>query len=72
MPPGGSQAHGGVTDSRLPTKEPDMHPTATLPAPSKEHATCPWCRRSFQTVVALIDHVDAAHLAPTTDQIKVA
>ena len=37
--------------------------TATpLPAPSKAHATCSWCRTDFGTIVELLDHVDNGHL----------
>lgn len=33
----------------------------TLPAPSKMHATCAWCRRDFVTLIELLDHVDNGH-----------
>jgi len=33
-----------------------------LPAPSKSHATCPWCGGRFTTIVNLLDHVDHRHL----------
>jgi hypothetical protein len=33
-----------------------------LPDPSHVHATCAWCRRSFATILQLLDHVDANHL----------
>jgi hypothetical protein len=39
--------------------------TATLPAPSKAHATCAWCRRDFHTLIELLDHVDNGHSAAT-------
>ena len=36
---------------------------AGVPAPAASHATCAWCRRSFATIVELIDHVhDGGHL----------
>lgn len=37
---------------------------ALLPAPSSKHATCAWCRKHFDTIVELIDHVDIGHLEP--------
>ena len=39
--------------------------TLQLPAPSGKHATCAWCRRDFDTIVDLIDHVDNGHLETT-------
>jgi len=33
-----------------------------LPEPSKSHATCAWCRKDFDTVVQLLDHVDNGHI----------
>ena len=36
---------------------------APLPAPSKAHATCAWCRRDFVSISALFDHVDRGHAA---------
>jgi hypothetical protein len=39
------------------------YPTARLRRPSKEHATCAWCAAQFTTIVELIDHVDASHVA---------
>jgi hypothetical protein len=38
-----------------------MRTTTALPEPSKKHATCAWCRRDFDTIVQLIDHVDTGH-----------
>ena len=38
-----------------------MTPTA-LPTPSRRHATCAWCRTEHPTIVALLAHVDEAHL----------
>ena len=38
-----------------------MTPTA-LPTPSRGHATCAWCRTEHPTIVALLAHVDEAHL----------
>ena len=38
--------------------------TAQLPAPSAKHSTCAWCRKHFDTIVQLIDHVDHGHLEP--------
>ena len=35
---------------------------APLPSPSSEHATCAWCRFQADSIVDLIDHVDAMHL----------
>ena len=35
-----------------------------LPEPSKDHATCAWCGLGLATIVELMDHVDAGHLAP--------
>jgi hypothetical protein len=36
---------------------------AAMPAPAADHATCAWCRRSFPTIVDLIDHVhDGGHV----------
>ena len=32
-----------------------------LPAPSKKHATCAWCRENFDTITELIDHADSRH-----------
>ena len=51
--------------------EPDRRSTVNqtltdLPEPSELHATCAWCRRSFATIVQLIDHVDADHLTRST------
>jgi hypothetical protein len=40
--------------------------TATLPPPSKAHATCPWCTRHLDSIVDLLDHVDAEHLVGPT------
>jgi hypothetical protein len=37
-----------------------------LPAPSKTHATCAWCRKDFDTITQLIDHVDAGHTDSST------
>ena len=36
-----------------------------LPVPSSHHATCAWCRRHFDTITDLIDHIDAGHIEPT-------
>ena len=36
--------------------------TTYLPPPASSHATCAWCRRHFDTITDLIDHVDAGHL----------
>ena len=33
-----------------------------LPDPSSVHATCAWCELRFPSIVALLDHVDQAHL----------
>jgi hypothetical protein len=33
-----------------------------LPTPSGRHATCAWCRRGFDDVVDLLDHVDELHV----------
>lgn len=33
-----------------------------LPLPSKEHSTCAWCERRFSDVVALLTHVEHAHV----------
>jgi hypothetical protein len=41
------------------------HPAVRLPQPSAHHATCAWCRAEFATIVALIDHVETAHVAAT-------
>ena len=50
-------------------KEPPMTATVTaLPTPSKKHATCAWCRRDFERIVDLIDHVDIGHLEPADDR----
>ena len=38
-------------------------PVIQLPRPSARHATCAWCGDEFSTIVALIDHVDSAHVA---------
>jgi hypothetical protein len=35
--------------------------TTELPAPSRSHATCAWCRKHFDRITDLIDHVDAGH-----------
>jgi hypothetical protein len=35
-----------------------------LPPPSPSHASCPWCRARFATIVLLLDHVDRWHLPP--------
>ena len=43
-----------------------MQTSDRLPEPSKQHAACAWCRQNFDTIVQLIDHVDAGHLLPTT------
>ena len=40
--------------------------TATLPRPSKAHATCAWCHTHFTTIVQLIDHVEAGHVSPAS------
>jgi hypothetical protein len=37
--------------------------TLILPAPSKGHATCAWCGHTYEGIEALIDHVDADHVA---------
>jgi hypothetical protein len=34
-----------------------------LPEASKDHATCAWCGLDFATIIELIDHADARHLA---------
>jgi hypothetical protein len=34
-----------------------------LPPPSSGVATCAWCRRRFDSIVELLDHVDTNHLA---------
>lgn len=39
-------------------------PTPRLPKPSRRHATCAWCGDRFDTIVDLIDHVDAGHVEP--------
>jgi hypothetical protein len=38
---------------------------ARLPEPSSTHATCAWCRRRFDTIVELIDHVASGHAEQT-------
>jgi hypothetical protein len=43
------------------------HRPGHLPTPSKRHATCPWCSEDLTTIVALIDHVDARHVAAGSD-----
>ena len=48
------------------TKGVAMKTTTELPVPSKTHATCAWCRECFETITALIDHVDAGHTDPAT------
>ena len=37
---------------------------ATLPAPSRKHSTCPWCRCQRTGIVELLDHVLATHHRP--------
>jgi len=52
-----------------------MNPSTTvtsLPAPSKAHATCAWCRRDFHTLLDLLDHVDNGHSAATPASSRVA
>lgn len=39
----------------------------TLPTPSKKHATCAWCRKDFDAIVDLLDHVDNGHLDHVED-----
>ena len=39
-----------------------MQNITRLPQPSKKHATCAWCRKDFDTIVQLIDHVDNGHI----------
>jgi len=39
-----------------------MQIVTRLPQPSNKHATCAWCRKDFDTIVELIDHVDNGHL----------
>jgi len=46
--------------------------TVALPAPSKAHATCAWCRRDFHTLIELLDHVDNGHSAATPASSRVA
>ena len=41
-----------------------MQTTADLPVPSKTHATCAWCRKQFESITELIDHVDVGHADP--------
>jgi hypothetical protein len=36
--------------------------TDGLPPSSSAAATCAWCLRAFDTIVELLDHVDATHL----------
>lgn len=38
--------------------------TTPLPAPSKAHATCAWCRIDFLAIGDLLTHVDNRHLVP--------
>ena len=45
----------------------EMQTITRLPEPSKKHATCAWCRTDFDTIVELIDHVDAGHRAANSD-----
>jgi len=52
--------------SQATTEELDMQTINRLPEPAKTHATCAWCRCSFDRIVDLIDHVDDGHLDPTT------
>jgi hypothetical protein len=49
-----------------PTNGVAMHTTTELPSPSSKHATCAWCRKGFDTVTELIDHVDARHIDSST------
>ena len=51
-------------ESQTTTEELDMQTIARLPEPAKTHATCAWCRCSFDRIVDLIDHVDHGHLDP--------
>ena len=39
-----------------------MQTITRLPQPSQKHATCAWCRKDFDTIVELIDHVDNGHI----------
>jgi hypothetical protein len=39
-----------------------MNQVTILPTPSKKHATCAWCRKHFESIIELIDHVDAGHV----------
>jgi hypothetical protein len=48
-------------------KELEMQTITHLPEPSSKHATCAWCANQFNTVIALIDHVDDSHLADKRD-----
>jgi hypothetical protein len=45
-----------------PTEGVAMNTTTELPAPSSTHATCAWCRKRFDAITELIDHVDAGHI----------
>ena len=39
-----------------------MQNLTRLPRPSDKHATCAWCRKDFDSIVQLIDHVDGGHI----------
>ena len=43
-----------------------MNTTTELPSPSSKHATCAWCGKGFDTVIELLDHVDAGHTETST------
>ena len=49
-----------------PTKGVAMNTTTELPSPSRKHATCAWCRKDFDTITELIDHVDTGHIDSST------
>jgi hypothetical protein len=43
-----------------------------LPPPSRHVATCAWCRRRFDSIVELLIHVDANHLASVAEDFRVS
>lgn len=43
-----------------------MNTRTELPSPSSKHARCAWCRKDFDTITELIDHVDAGHIDSPT------
>jgi hypothetical protein len=57
--PGHLVVHGGRSTGDGRTA---MNTTTDLPAPSSAHATCAWCRKGFDSITELIDHVDAGHM----------